>query len=71
MMTARRVEEAGDRLRKLRQDEWSDLGLGALAWRLRRRGRACRAESVRLGAVYWHFMGAIWLVLFTLLYFVR
>lgn len=30
-----------------------------------------RAPSVRLGAIYWHFMGAIWLVLFTLLYFVR
>ena len=30
-----------------------------------------RRPSVRLGAVYWHFMGAIWLVLFTLLYFVR
>jgi cytochrome c oxidase subunit 3 len=33
--------------------------------------RAVRASSVRLGAVYWHFMGALWLVLFTLLYFVR
>ena len=30
-MTARRVEEAGDRLRKLRQDEWSELALAGLA----------------------------------------
>ncbi len=43
--------------------------LGALAMRLRR--RAAWIPSVRLGAVYWHFMGALWLVLFTLLYFVR
>jgi len=28
-------------------------------------------SSVRLAAVYWHFMGVIWLVLFALLYFVR
>ena len=27
--------------------------------------------SVRMGALYWHFMGGVWLVLFTLLYFVR
>lgn len=43
--------------------------LGALALWLRR--SAERVPSVRLGAVYWHFMGALWLVLFTLLYFVR
>jgi len=30
-----------------------------------------RPVRVRLAAVYWHFMGAIWLVLFALLYFVR
>jgi heme/copper-type cytochrome/quinol oxidase subunit 3 len=27
--------------------------------------------GVRLGAIYWHYMGALWLVLFALLYFVR
>jgi len=43
--------------------------LGGLALRLRR--AAARGPSVRLGAAYWHFMGALWLVLFTLLYFVR
>lgn len=42
--------------------------LGVLAVWMR---RAREAPSVRLGAVYWHFMGALWLVLFTLLYFVR
>jgi hypothetical protein len=31
MMTARRVEEATDRLRVLKQDEWSGLALGGLA----------------------------------------
>ena len=43
--------------------------LGVLVLWLRRRAR--HVPSVRLGAVYWHFMGALWLVLFTLLYFVR
>jgi cytochrome c oxidase subunit 3 len=43
--------------------------LGALSLWLRR--SAARVSSVRLGAVYWHYMGALWLVLFTLLYFVR
>jgi cytochrome c oxidase subunit 3 len=43
--------------------------LGALAVWLRRRAR--ELPSVRLGALYWHFMGALWLVLFSLLYFVR
>jgi hypothetical protein len=33
-MTARRVEEAGDRLRRLRQDEWSELALAGLAMSL-------------------------------------
>ena len=28
-------------------------------------------ESVRLCAVYWHFMGGLWLVLFAVLYFIR
>jgi heme/copper-type cytochrome/quinol oxidase subunit 3 len=35
------------------------------------RRSAAHVSSVRLGAVYWHYMGALWLVLFTLLYFVR
>jgi len=43
--------------------------LGALSLWLRR--SATHVPSVRLGAVYWHYMGALWLVLFTLLYFVR
>ena len=30
-MYARAVDEAGDRLRKLRREEWENLGLGALA----------------------------------------
>ncbi len=34
-------------------------------------GHARTPASLRLGAIYWHFMGAIWLVLFALLYFVR
>jgi len=33
-MTARKVEEAGTRLRELRQDEWSDLGLAGVAMAL-------------------------------------
>jgi cytochrome c oxidase subunit 3 len=43
--------------------------LGALFLWLRR--SASGVPSVRLGALYWHFMGALWLVLFALLYFVR
>jgi cytochrome c oxidase subunit 3 len=43
--------------------------LGALTLRLSR--GAARVASVRLGALYWHFMGALWVVLFGLLYFVR
>ena len=50
-------------------------GLGFLAgliFDLRRaRSVLTRRHAVRLSAIYWHFMGAIWLVLFTLLYFVR
>lgn len=47
--------------------------LGVLTLRLGRgpRRAAEALRSVRLGAVYWHFMGALWLVLFGLLYFVR
>lgn len=30
-----------------------------------------RPPGLRLAAIYWHFMGGVWLVLFTLLYFVR
>jgi heme/copper-type cytochrome/quinol oxidase subunit 3 len=47
--------------------------LGVLALRLGRgaRSAASAAGSVRLGALYWHFMGLLWLVLFALLYFVR
>lgn len=47
-------------------------GLAFLAVLARRQAR-CRATtlppaSVRLGAVYWHFMAGIWLVVFVLLY---
>jgi heme/copper-type cytochrome/quinol oxidase subunit 3 len=46
--------------------------LGFLGARHRRRvAEPPAAASVRRGAIYWHFMGALWLVLFTLLYFVR
>lgn len=41
------------------------LFLAALT--LRRRRAPARPTSVRLGAIYWHYMGALWLVLFTLL----
>ncbi len=43
--------------------------LGTLLWRARR-PFAFEAHPARLrcGAIYWHFMGAIWLVLFALLY---
>jgi cytochrome c oxidase subunit 3 len=43
--------------------------LGAQTVWIRR--SALGVPSVRLGAVYWHFMGALWIVLFGLLYFVR
>lgn len=39
--------------------------LGSLAVRLRR--ARDRVPSVRLGAVYWHFMGGLWLVLLGIL----
>ena len=47
--------------------------LGGLAFLTALLRRAARegAVSLRHGAVYWHFMGVLWLVLFTLLYFVR
>ena len=46
--------------------------LGSLVFDLRRApSYLARRHAVRLAAIYWHFMGAIWLVLFTLLYFVR
>lgn len=44
-------------------------GLGFLGYLAFAPARA--PASLRLGAVYWHYMGAIWLVLFALLYFVR
>lgn len=45
---------------------------GGLLLDLRRAGSfLARRHAARLCATYWHFMGAIWLVLFTLLYFVR
>jgi cytochrome c oxidase subunit 3 len=44
------------------------LGNLVLALRSRRPGRL---PNVRLGATYWHFMGAIWLVLFGMLTFLR
>ena len=46
-------------------------GLVFLAFLAHGLRRARRVPSVRLGAIYWHYMGAIWLVLFTLLVFVR
>ena len=51
-------------------------GLAALFW-LRRRGRLLRTEmesqlrrhrmNAKTAAIYWHFMGLLWIVLFTLL----
>jgi cytochrome c oxidase subunit III len=47
-------------------------GLGFLfALTLRLARARARLPGLRLGAVYWHYMGALWLVLFALLYFVR
>jgi heme/copper-type cytochrome/quinol oxidase subunit 3 len=45
--------------------------LGAMAVRLPAGEEPVGGLGVRLGAVYWHFMGGLWLLLFTLLYFVR
>jgi cytochrome c oxidase subunit 3 len=46
-------------------------GLAFLTWLAHALRRAERAPSVRLGALYWHTMGALWLVLVALLTFVR
>ena len=47
-------------------------GLGALAWVLprARRGaaRSGRQNAVRLTAMFWHFMDAVWVVLFVTVY---
>ena len=46
--------------------------LFVLAGRLRTAGSfAVRRYGVRLAALFWHFMGLLWAILFTLLYFVR
>jgi cytochrome c oxidase subunit 3 len=48
------------------------LGLAAAAfWPARGLGRLPRAVAIRLGAIYWHFMGLLWLGLFLLLVFWR
>ncbi len=46
-------------------------GLAFLGFLVRRLGHDVHASGVRLGAVYWHYMGVIWGVLFALLYWVR
>jgi cytochrome c oxidase subunit 3 len=44
------------------------LGLGAAAlWPVAGLGRLPRAVAMRLAAIYWHFMGLLWLGLFLLL----
>ena len=58
-MDARTVDDAGERLRELRREEWQDLGLAALALGLavvaprvfpsRLRGRSAASESARSG----------------------
>lgn len=52
--------------------------LGGIVWLAflvlsigRRRGEPLPYNPVRLGAIYWHFMGALWIVLFSILYFPR
>lgn len=46
--------------------------LGALLFRLRRgRAEPLPYNAVRLCGIYWHFMGALWIVLFSVLYFPR
>ena len=50
------------------------LGLGFASWlalRARRPRLPLPRGAIRLGATYWHFMGALWAVLFTVIYFVR
>jgi cytochrome c oxidase subunit 3 len=46
-------------------------GLAFLGFLVRGLGHDVHAPGVRLGAVYWHYMGVIWVVLFALLYWVR
>ena len=44
------------------------LGLGAVAlWPAARMRRIPRPAAIRVAAIYWHFMGLLWLVLFSLL----
>lgn len=50
------------------------LGLGFSARLLvlaRRPGASLPRTALRLNATYWHFMGALWAVLFVVLYFLR
>ena len=51
------------------------VGVGVLVWLVLAARRADDggppAAALRLGSIYWHFMGAVWLLLFVLLYFVR
>jgi heme/copper-type cytochrome/quinol oxidase subunit 3 len=45
-------------------------GLGALlygCWRVRRFSRADRAAALAPLAIYWHFVGVLWLYVFALL----
>ncbi len=47
-------------------------GLGCMAFAAARALRAhLEADTVRLCAVYWHFMGLLWIAIFAVLYFVR
>ena len=50
-------------------------GVGLLAyatWRSRRRPFSPEARSrLKLGSLYWHFLGGIWVVLFVVLYYVE
>ncbi len=47
-------------------------GLGCMAFAASRALRAhLEADTVRLCAVYWHFMGLLWIAIFAVLYFVR
>jgi cytochrome c oxidase subunit 3 len=49
------------------------IGIGIMAWfasRLRTHDPATMATRIEIGALYWHFVDAIWVVLFPLLYLV-
>ncbi len=47
-------------------------GLGCMAFATTRAlGARLGPGTLRLCAIYWHFMGALWIVLFSVLYFVR